>query len=254
MNRIIIALLVAFAAHADSFAYDFIVNGLAYNIKKDGTVALTYKNPDLTYTSGDGGYVGNVVIPKTVKYKNRTYRVTEIGERTFSYCHKVTFVKIPEGIRKIGWFAFGQLINVSSIHIPSTVKEIAQGAFQVLLKLKRLTVSPANKYYCSEGNCIYNKKKTVLVFVAQVNKVLTIPSSVTTILDDAFSGNTKMKKLVVPKSVKYAGRAAFSSMNATYVENRASMKDLPGSSKYGHRPLWTYQPCFVTPGEIKMIE
>lgn len=41
MNRIIIALLVAFAAHADSFAYDFIVNGLAYNIKKDGTVALT---------------------------------------------------------------------------------------------------------------------------------------------------------------------------------------------------------------------
>lgn len=94
MNRIIIALLVAFAAHADSFAYDFIVNGLAYNIKKDGTVALTYKNPDLTYTSGDGGYVGNVVIPKTVKYKNRTYRVTEIGERTFSYCHKVTSVKI----------------------------------------------------------------------------------------------------------------------------------------------------------------
>ena len=126
----------------------------------------------------DGGYYGNIVIPRTVKYKNRTYRVTEIGERAFCYCDRVKSVKIPEGITRIGYLGVGYLKNIRSLYIPSSVKVLEAGCFAFNYGLSKVTVSKANKYYCSLNNCIYNKKKTALVLVCPKNRSYTFPSTV----------------------------------------------------------------------------
>lgn len=246
IKKILIVFLIGSIIPQSSFAYDFIVNGFAYNIKKDGTVAVTYKNPKVRVNYVDGGYYGNIVIPRTVKYKNRTYRVTEIGERAFCYCDRVKSVKIPEGITRIGYLGVGYLKNIRSLYIPSSVKVLEAGCFAFNYGLSKVTVSKANKYYCSLNNCIYNKKKTALVFVCPKNRSYTFPSTVTRVCNYAFSCVT-LKKLVVPKHVKYVGGSAFFCFDADVIENHATLKLLPGEKKGPGTglPFWGYSPCTV---------
>ena len=81
------------------FAYDFKVGGIYYSI-----VSL----PDLTceVSSGDNKYKGQVTIPATVTYKNRTLTVTEIRSNAFEGCSGLTSVSIPNSVTSIGNGAF----------------------------------------------------------------------------------------------------------------------------------------------------
>lgn len=228
----------------NSFAYDFIVNGLAYNIKKDGIVAVTMKNKYNVDRGMDGGYSGNIVIPTSVEYKNHLYKVTEIGERAFAWCDGVKSVKIPEGIKKIDNQGVGCLKNITSIHIPASVVELVPGCFMRNSKLKKVTVSAANKNYCVVNNCIYNKKKTQLLLVPPTIHKYIFPSSVTTVLDWAFT-HVKLKILKIPKTLKYVGGNSFTLMKATpTIINETTLQLYPGT-KNKRLPFWGYQPCTV---------
>ena len=55
-----------------------------YNYKNNSTeLAVTYRGS--SYDSYSNEYSGNVVIPKTVIYNDKTYSVTSIGDWAFSY-------------------------------------------------------------------------------------------------------------------------------------------------------------------------
>ena len=56
-------------------AYDFMVDGLYYNINEDGT--------SVTVKECVSGYTGGIVIPTNVTYNGSTYSVTSIGEYAF---------------------------------------------------------------------------------------------------------------------------------------------------------------------------
>ena len=82
-----------------SYAYDFEVDGIYYNI--DGnSVSVTCR--DNSYNS----YSGDVVIPATVTYNDVVYNVTSIGSEAFYYCSGLTSVTIPQGVTSIGNAAF----------------------------------------------------------------------------------------------------------------------------------------------------
>lgn len=55
-------------------AYDFGVDSIYYNVTSDTTVEVTLNN---------GKYTGNVVIPETVNYNEKSYSVTCIGDSAF---------------------------------------------------------------------------------------------------------------------------------------------------------------------------
>ena len=42
-------------------------------------------------------YEGDIIIPESVVFNERTYRVTSIGDRAFEYCG-LTSITIPESI------------------------------------------------------------------------------------------------------------------------------------------------------------
>lgn len=65
---------------------------------------------------------------KPVIYKDKQWRVTEIGERALQR-ENITEVKLPEGITKIGYKAFFQTKSLQKINFPKSLRAIEQQAF-----------------------------------------------------------------------------------------------------------------------------
>ena len=89
-HRAIVAIAMMLIGWLPSLAHDFEVDGVFYNKISDNTVAVTYKGD--TWDSYSNEYIGNVVIPTSVKYNGVTYSVTSIGDYAFLDCKDI---KLP---------------------------------------------------------------------------------------------------------------------------------------------------------------
>ena len=158
-----------------AWAYDAKVNNIYYTFSgEEATVVdmeYNYKYPNWNATA----YSGDVVIPETVTYEDKTYRVTAIGAHAFYYCGGVTSVSIPACVKSIGEGAFMSCKNLTSVNIPSGITEISANTFR---------------------EC--NSLSTV-----------DLPDGVTSIGESAFYGCSKMEKIPVPSSLRYMGAHVF---------------------------------------------
>ncbi len=166
--------------------------------------------------------------------------VTEIGDHAFSGCTGLTSVTFPEGLVTIGGQAFADCTSLTSISIPSTAVEIGRkpdpddkdyedyatelydengtyigtkvkidcNSFEGCSGLKSITVDKNNPVYDSRDNCnalIRTDDNELLLGSAQT----TIPDTVTTIREKAFTGNDGLKAIEIPSSVTKIGDEAF---------------------------------------------
>lgn len=85
------------------------------------------------------------VIPATIEYKGKTYQVVAINNdrnRVFYGTHNnIRKVSLPEGLKRVGNYAFYYCSNLEEITIPSTVEYIGNLAFSNT-GLKRLELKP----------------------------------------------------------------------------------------------------------------
>lgn len=84
-------------------AYDFENNGFYYNILSlsDLTVELTCQGTENEYSNSTASYNGDITIPKTTEYANKTFKVIQINPFAFINC-AIGTLTIPETIEKIG--------------------------------------------------------------------------------------------------------------------------------------------------------
>ena len=139
---------------------------------------------------------------------------------------------IPEGVTGIDPGAFdGQ--PVSEIKIPSTMVSILPQDTMVLLpSLLRITVSASNSTYSSDAQgVLFDKNKRVLWrYPAGKTEVsYSIPISVTTIGDSAFSG-AQFKGVSIPNTVITLGTSSFFGSNLESVVIPASVITLRSNS------------------------
>ena len=79
------------------------VDGLCYELDAAaGTATFTYRNDK--YAS----YFGDIVIPETITYDGKTYKVTAIGREAFRECKNLGHVTFGKNVTIVGWGAFDQ--------------------------------------------------------------------------------------------------------------------------------------------------
>lgn len=109
-------------------AHDAEVDGIYYNLNTSSqTATVTYRGS--TYSSYSDEYTGNVVIPESVTYDNKTYNVMSIGISAFQKCSGLISVTISNSVTSIGDDAFANCSGLTSVTIPNSVTSIGNGAF-----------------------------------------------------------------------------------------------------------------------------
>ncbi len=186
---LILSLFSSFSA----LAYDCEVDGIYYNLNTFNKTASVTKG-----NNNKGDYIGDVVIPNTVKYYNTTYSVTSIGHEAFQNYNRLTSVTIPNSVTSIGEYAFSRCSGLTSVTIPNSVTSIDKYAFVGCSGLTSVTI----------GNSVTSIGSLAFCFCSGLTS-LTIGNSVTSIGDSAFSDCSGLTSVTIPNSVTSIGDNAF---------------------------------------------
>ena len=136
--------------------------------------------------------------------------VTSISGYAFSYLSNLTQVSIADSVQSIGSNAFLRCVLLESVTIPAGVTSIGDGAFSTCHALTGIEVDPENPVYSSAGGVVLSKDGTqVLLCPDGFTGVYTIPDTVTSIADRAFSQCSKLSGVVFPQNLTKIGIGAF---------------------------------------------
>lgn len=183
------------------FAQTFVAGGLQYTIDGDSAVVKANSKADESIT-----------IPDSVEYSD--------GETQKKYAVK--------GIAASGFFGCTKL---KDIVLPKTLTNIGRAAFWNCTSLDNIEIPYENPYFKAEGGTVYTKDgETLLAHAGSAEsfaipqgvktiansafwycenlKAVTLPTSLTTIEQDAFNGSG-LSTVSIPQSVETIGDMAF---------------------------------------------
>ena len=220
------------------------------------TAKVTFKSQK-GYSYNEGWDISEAVIPETVTYKKKTYRITLIGGNAFAYCKNLTSVSIPNSVNRIGRYAFYGCENLRSVSIPNSVTSIGAYAISNCKSLTSVSI-PNSVTSIEEGafrcsgltsitipNSVTKLGKSVFNGCSNLSSVtlpkgislideytfwgcnslpsISIPDSVKTICSHAFEQCTSLKTVAIPKSVEWISRDAFVKSTTVYIPESTSI-------------------------------
>ena len=154
--------------------------------------------------------------------------VKVIWNGAFGMCESLTNINIPNSVTTIGDWAFRACKSLTSINIPNSVTTIGDWAFRACKSLTSITIPNSvviiignpfygwhgilnneSKAFIYEDHVLFNKNKTTLIAYRAKETNYTIPNSVITIGEGAFSGCKSLISINIPNSVTTIGENAF---------------------------------------------
>ena len=229
------------------FAQTFVAGGLQYTIDGDSAVVKANSKADesitipdsVEYSDGEtqkkyavkdiaaSGFFGctklkDIVLPKTL---------TNIGRAAFWNCKSLEEIYIPESVTAINPAVFTACRSIKRISAGKNLKYIEPGSFMQCTSLDNIEIPDENPYFKAEGGTVYTKDgETLLAHAGSAEsfaipqgvktiansafwycenlKAVTLPTSLTTIEQDAFNGSG-LSTVSIPQSVETIGDMAF---------------------------------------------
>jgi hypothetical protein len=133
--------------------------------------------------------------------------VTTIGDGAFWYCSALESVNFP-AVTTIGYGAFRDCAALESVSLPATLTAIGSSPFRGSGAV--ITVNAGNPNYQDLGGMLLNKAGTILMaYPSARGTVTSVPSTVTTIADDAFYGCAALNSVSPLPAVTTIGDEAF---------------------------------------------
>ena len=120
---------------------------------------------------------------------------------------------VVDGVSSIGNYGFS-FPNLQRVNISASVTSIHDSAFAECNEKILFNVAEDNPSYSSIDGTLYNKDRTFLIRYYSNTETFSIPDTVETIKNDAFSNCFNLKVLVVPASVKSIGEKQFTSCSS----------------------------------------
>lgn len=135
--------------------------------------------------------------------------VTVIGSSGFYGCNSLTDITIPDSVTGIGNSVFMGCSGLTHITIPGSVTSIGESVFEDCRSLTKIDVDENNGSYVSVDGVLYNKDKTTLICCPSAQTSITIPNSVTSIVDYGFYGCSGLTEITLPSGVTSIGNYGF---------------------------------------------
>ncbi|WP_288280791.1 leucine-rich repeat domain-containing protein [uncultured Prevotella sp.] len=220
--------MLALLTSTNMFAFDCEVDGIYYNRLSSDEFEVTY---------GDNKYTGNIVIPETVTYRDKVFKIVQISSRAFAGCTSLTSVSIPQSVTSFSQFCFDGCSNLSSITIPQNVTKLGEGSFKGCSKLSFIslpqgitTIESETFYGCSSLNSIILPEGITSIQSRAFQNCsslssIDLPNSLTEIKTYAFYACNSLTSISLPQGLKSILRYAFagcSSLTSIIIPNQVS--------------------------------
>ncbi len=156
--------------------------GIYYDIIDDDSVRIPdYYDLEMT----------ELVIPDTITYGGKTYRVTQIGEDVFSYYYDLEKIVLGNNVEVIEANAFCGCSSLKEVVFGTGLKEIGGHAFEGCDVLEEITLPEGLASIGAEAFCSCAALKSIV-----------LPESLLTLGDNMFFDCESLEKVRIPASVE----------------------------------------------------
>lgn len=249
----------------------FIAGGVSYRITSASadanTVVATYHKPegkaDRTSIAAANlkGYVGDIIIPSTVKYQGKYFSVEALTDSAFYCADELLSVVLPESITELPTVAFYDCDKLTSVTLPQALTEIGESCFYYCAALNNIEL-PTALEKIGERAFYQAKALTHINLPAKITSIpqncfaytglesINIPSHISTIGNSAFQNCKSLVEVILPENLEALPNNIFQNCSAlTAIAIPTGVKTI-GSSAFAGCAAFTE---VVLPAEVNSI-
>lgn len=231
----ILSLIAVLLVANQGLAYDFEADGIYYTITSASKleVGVTWTSIHYEYQydedpghpgdkyeiySSESPYSGEIKIPSTVNYNNKTYRVVGIGRWAFSYCKSIKSVSLPSSVSKIEEGAFFnsglEKIDMGGV---TTIGPLAFGDCSSLVEVEMSNVTTVDHHAFCGCSLLAEVEMPQVTIVSKhafrdCNSLAKVEMPKATMIgDQSFSSCKNLQSIFIPSSVSTIEARAFNS-------------------------------------------
>ncbi len=224
----------------------------------DGTDTLEIVIPNSVTTLGVGTFSSIDTYQKQVKisFESNSQLVT-LPQEVF-YSTNIVEITIPNGVATLGNGAFADCQYLTEIHIPSSVKTIGDGCFSSCANLRKVDVQDISAWngidFGQEGASPFQQSKfdKYLYLNGQLVTHLIVPQGVTTINSYVFAVDG-IQTVTIPASVTTIEQHAFSNckdLQQVVFQGQSQLQIIKSNAFYGCNNLYS----MTIPANVTQLE